>query len=318
MGSRTRSATESFQRSHDLTVDGTVTDGLISNLKVARKQVAAVRPAPAPAPAPSPAKPAVGVYPKTYNPGDVSKDCDACPEMVVVPAGSFTMGSPPGEEGRADDEGPQHRVTIPRAFAVGKFEVTFAEWDACVAAGGCDGYRPEDEGWGRGKRPAIDVSWKDTKASIEWLSRRTGETYRLPSEAEWEYAARAGTTTPFHFGATIGPDQANYDGNYAYAGGAKGVYRKKTVAVGSFPANAFGLHDVHGNVWEWVEDCWRGDYKGAAADGGAWTTGGECGQRVLRGGGWSSKPGSARSAFRGRSTSVNRDSGYGFRVARTL
>ena len=141
------------------------------------------------------ATPAVGTYPKSREPGAVFKDCDDCPEMVVVPAGSFTMGSPASEKDRDSDEGPQHRVTIPKPFAVGKFEVTFEEWDACVTGGGCNGYRPMDRGWGRGRRPVINVSWQDAKAYVGWLSRKTGKSYRLLTEAEWEYASRAGTTT---------------------------------------------------------------------------------------------------------------------------
>ena len=135
----------------------------------------------------------------------------------------------------------------------GKHEVAFDEWDACVAAGGCGGHHLDDEGWGRGRRPVIDVNWDNAKAYVRWLSRRTGKSYRLLSEAEWEYAARAGTTGPFHTGSTISTNQANY----TYGAGREGLYREKTVPVGSFPANGFGLHDVHGNVWEWVEDCWH-------------------------------------------------------------
>ena len=246
------------------------------------------------------------------------RDCDACPEMVVVPAGSFTMGSPPSEEGRWDNEGPQHRVTISEPFAVGKYEVTFAEWDACVAASGCNRYRPDDEGWGRDQRPVINVSWKDAKAYVGWLSRRTGERYRLLSEAEWEYAARAGTTGPFHFGLTISTDQANYEGNYSYGSGRTGVYREKTVPVGSFRANRFALHDTHGNVWEWVEDCWHGSYADAPTNQSAWSAGGDCDQRVVRGGSWINGPSGLRSAIRSLDSSGNRESFFGFRVARTL
>ena len=232
------------------------------------------------------------------RPGRVFRDCLECPEMVVVPAGSFTMGSPSWEVGRDDDEGPQHRVTIPSPFAVGKYEVTFAEWDACVAGGGCNGYRPDDRGWGRGQRPVINVSWDDAKAYVAWLSRKTDQRYRLLSEAEWEYAARAGTTEPFHFGSTISTDQANYNGNYTYGAGRKGVYRQKTMPAGSFPANGFGLHDVHGNVLEWVEDCWYPSYAGAPTNGSAWVSGGECGKRVFRSSSWTSIPRILRSANR--------------------
>ena len=182
--------------------------------------------------------------------------------MVVIPAGSFLMGSPEGEEGRLDREGPQHPVTIGAPFALGKYEVTFDEWDACVAAGGCE-HRPDDQGWGRGTRPVINVSWEDAHQYVAWLSGETGETYRLPSEAEWEYAARAGTTTRYFWGD--GEDPACGSANiYDQVGKAADDYGgasfgcddgfAETAPAGSFRANAFGLHDVSGNVWEWVED----------------------------------------------------------------
>ena len=170
------------------------------------------------------------------------------------------MGSPASEKERNSDEGPQHRVTFARQFAVGKFAVTFDEWDACVGDGGCNGHRPEDEGWGRGKRPVINVNWDDAKAYVAWLSRKTGKTYRLLSEAEREYVARAGTTTPFWWGSTISTSQANYDGNSTYGSGSKGEYRQKTVPVDSFQPNPWGLYQVHGNVWEWTEDCYKDSY----------------------------------------------------------
>jgi formylglycine-generating enzyme required for sulfatase activity len=237
--------------------------------------------------------------------------------MVVVPAGSFMMGSPASEEGRDADEGPQHRVTIARSFAVGKFEVTFAEWDACVAAGGCS-HNPGDSGWGRGKRPVINVSWDDiTRQYLPWLSGKTGKAYRLLTEAEWEHAARAGTTTPFWWGSSISASQANYHGPTTYGGGPKGEYRQKTVPVDSFAANPWGLYNVHGNVWEWVQDCWNGSYSGAPSDGSAWTTG-DCSRRVLRGGSCVNYPQLLRSAYRGRFTPDNRGSYVGFRVGRTL
>ena len=258
------------------------------------------------------------VAPSAFAPGTVFRDCPECPEMVVIPSGSFMMGSPVGGRGRwARAEGPQHGVTIGQTFALGKYEVTFAEWDACVSDGGCNGYRPKDRGWGRGNRPVIYVSWYEAKAYVAWLSRKTGKRYRLPSEAEWEYAARAGTTTPFHFGSTISPDQANYDGRRTYGSGRKGVYREKTVAVGSFPSNAFGLHDMHGNVWEWVEDCWNGSCVGAPSDGSAWTSG-NCYIREMRGGSWNYGPGSLRSAFPNFDGPEARVYNGGIRVARTL
>ena len=251
------------------------------------------------------------------KPGRKFRDCEDCPELVVVPGGSYEMGSPPGEEGRHDDEGPQHRVRISEPFAVGVYKVTFREWDACRRAGGCS-HDPDDRGWGRGERPVIDVSWEDAKEYVHWLLGETGEEYRLLSESEWEYVARAGTRGPFHFGSTISPEQANYNGNYTYGSGGKGRYRARTVPVGSFPSNAFGLHDVHGNVWDWVEDCWHESYQGAPSDGSAWTSGGDCGHRVLRGGSWSNIPRSLRSAARRRSTTGDRNNNIGFRVARTL
>jgi formylglycine-generating enzyme required for sulfatase activity len=254
------------------------------------------------------------------KPGRTFRDCPECPEMIVVPAGSFTMGSPPGEEGRSPDEGPQHRVTIARPLAVGKFEVTFAEWDACVAAGGCT-HRPDDRGWGRGKQPVINVSWNDvTQQYLTWLSGKTGKTYRLLTEAEWEYAARAGTTTRFWWGSSISTSQANYNGNYTFGGSPKkGEDRQKTVPVDSFAASPWGLHNVHGNVWEWVEDCSHDNYQGAPTDGSAWTTScSESGHRVLRGGSWVAAPWNLRSAFRASYFTHFRYDYLGFRVARML
>ena len=248
--------------------------------------------------------------------------CPMCPEMVVAPSGSFTMGSPVSEPEREwwqkGTESPQLKVTISRPFAVGKFAVTFDEWDTCVADGGCNGYRPGDQSWGRGKRPVINVNWDDATAYAAWLSRKTGKTYRLLSEAEREYAARAGTTTPFWWGSSITPTQANYDGNYSYAGGgSKGEYRQRTVPVDTFEANPWGLYQVHGNVWEWTEDCWNDSHNGNPGNGSARTTG-ECSRRVVRGGSWSNYPLDLRAAIRLRSPSVLRFSFLGFRLARTL
>ena len=246
------------------------------------------------------------------------QDCRNCPEMVIVPSGSFTMGSPIFEQENASSEQPQHEVTIAKPFAVGKFAVTFAEWDDCVAAGGCGGYKPDDVGWGRSDHPVIKVSWNDAKAYVAWLSKKTGAAYRLLSEAEREYAARAGTTTPFWWGSTIAPDQANYDGTSIYAGGgSKGEWWKKPVPVQSFKPNPWGLHQVHGNVWEWGEDCWHASYDGAPKDGSAWTTEG-CESRVLRGGSWYNYPRYLRSACRNNYLTSDRSSTAGFRVARTL
>ena len=257
-------------------------------------------------------------YVSRYSPGDVFRDCSGCPEMVVVPAGKFNMGANVSEKYSQDSERPVHQVTISEPFAVGKYEVTFSEWDACVAAGGCGGYRPDDVGWGRGNRPVIYVSWEDANRFARWLSSETGKQYRLLSESEWEYAARAGTTGPFHFGSTISTDQANYNGNYTYGNVREGVYRERTVPVGSFPSNKFGLHDMHGNVHEWVEDCWHSDYRGAPTDGSTWTSGGDCDSRGLRGGSWGSLPGNLRAANRNWNVTGVRDNYGGLRVARTL
>ena len=255
-----------------------------------------------------------------HQAGDVFRDCAECPEMVVIPAGSFMMGSPAGEKGRFSAEGPVHRVTIGDPLPVGRYEVTFAEWDACSRGGGCS-HVPNDKGWGRGNRPVINVSWNDARAYVGWLSKKTGKAYRLLSESEWEYAARAGTKTPFHYGRTISTGQANYNGNFAYGSGRKGKYRGQTTPVGTFPSNRFGLHDVHGNVMEWVEDCWHGSYQGAPSDGSAWAQGGDCSRRVVRGGSWYSGPRNLRSAFRlrySRYSAGGRLDYVGFRVARTL
>ncbi len=250
--------------------------------------------------------------------GESFKDCPNCPEMVVAPAGSFSMGSPASEPERYDDEGPQHKVTIPKPFAVGRFAVTFAEWDACVADGGCGGYKPSDQGWGRDDRPVINVSWNDAQTYVTWLKKKTGKTYRLLTESEREYAARAGTTTPFWWGKSITPEQANYNGTNIYAGGGeKGSYREKTVPVKSFDPNPWGLYQVHGNVWEWVEDCWRANYDGALTDGSA-KTAGDCTSRVLRGGSWNNSPRYLRAARRDGINAAFRYSNLGFRVARTF
>lgn len=256
------------------------------------------------------------------NPG-VGKafwDCMQCPEMVVVPSGSFEMGKPAHELAWINDGrpiAPVHQVTIPAPFAVGRHEVTFDEWDACVSAGGCDGYRPDDQGWGRGHRPVINVSWEDAQAYARWLSDKTGHPYRLLSESEWEYVTRAGTQTAFHVGDRITTDQANFNGSYSYNGSPQGIFQKETLRVGSFPPNDFGIHDVHGNVSEWVEDCFNNNYTGAPWDNTARMTG-DCGGHVLRGGSWASTPWFLRSSNRVRNTTTSRSHNNGFRIARTL
>jgi formylglycine-generating enzyme required for sulfatase activity len=243
------------------------------------------------------------------------KDCSACPEMVVVPAGSFKMGSPASEPERNNSED-LVRVWIEEPFAVGRFAVTYYEWDACVADGGCNGYKPLAFG-GRGKHPVYYVSWDDAQVYAAWVSRKTGKRYRLLSDAEREYVTRAGTTTPFWWGSAITPQQANYDGSADpyKGGGSKGEYRQHTMLVDSFEPNPWGLYNVHGNIWEWTEDCWNGSNTGNPGDGSARTTG-DCTSRVLRGSSFVSPPRYLRSAYR---TVFSHDTrSYGFRLARTL
>jgi formylglycine-generating enzyme required for sulfatase activity len=254
---------------------------------------------------------------RCFRPGQSFRDCDVCPEMVVLPPGAYMMGSVDAEAGRTPEEGPRHRVEIAYAFAVAKFEATFAEWDACVAEGGCR-HVPRDPGWGRGRRPVINVSWNDIVGQyLPWLSRRTGQAYRLLSEAEWEYAARAGMDGPFSTGISISTMDANFDGTAAYGGGVKGDYRKRTLESGSFTPNAFGLHDMHGNVWEWVQDCHATSYDNAPADG-APAAGAEGCQRVMRGGSWIDSARVLRSAARGHVPADTRFIYRGFRVARKI
>jgi formylglycine-generating enzyme required for sulfatase activity len=226
--------------------------------------------------------------------------------MVVVPAGEFTMGS-----NDQDDEKPPHKVAVRRPFAVGKFEVTFAEWAACAEGGGCkNNPSPSDQGWGKGRRPVIVVSWDDTKEYAAWLSGKTGKDYRLLSEAEWEYAARAGTTTKYAFGDAITKRQAQFsEGTWGSA--------KRTVEVGTFSPNDWGLHDMHGNVWEWCQDDWHANYQDAPQDGSIWS-GSDMSLRVLRGGSWFDYPVSLRSASRNWAQPDYRYYMFGFRVARTL
>ncbi len=229
------------------------------------------------------------------------------PEMVTIPAGSFRMGCVSGID-CTDSMKPVHSVRI-ASFEMSKYEVTFEEYDAFTDATGRE--RVDDRGFGRGRRPVINVSWHDAVAYTQWLSSQTGESYRLPSEAEWEYAARAGSTTMYSWGNGIGRNRANCDGC-----GSQWDY-SETAPVGSFSANRWGLHDMHGNVWEWVQDCWNGNYRGAPADGSAWESG-NCARRMLRGGSLNNVPWLLRSAFRGRLTSGNRYNYSGFRVARSF
>ena len=230
-------------------------------------------------------------------------------DMVAIPGGRFVMGSPHTEVGRSDSEGPQRTVNI-SPFFMGKYPVTQAQYQAVM------GNNPSHfKGFLKSKQlPVEQVTWNAAVEFCRKLSQKTGKIYRLPSEAEWEYASRAGTTTPFYFGDTITPDLVNYDGNYPYGAAPKGFYRKQTTDVGSFPPNPFGLYDIHGNVWEWCSDKWHGNYNGAPTDGSSWETGTD-NNRVLRAGAWNCNTVYCRSAYRGRNWAVHRSRHLGFRVA---
>jgi formylglycine-generating enzyme required for sulfatase activity len=234
------------------------------------------------------------------------------PQMVVIPSGRFLMGSPPEEPERSEAEGPQHEVQIKAPFAMGVYAVTFDEYDQfCSAA---NKPKPSDEKWGRGKHPVIKVSWNDAQTYCKWLTKQSDRVYRLPSEAEWEYACRAGTITPFHFGESSSTDQANCNGNYPSNRSTKGIPRKRTVPVGSFAPNAFGLYDMHGNVSEWCWDEWDNNYHGAPTDGSCWEKRQDALARVLRGGSWFSVAAFARSAARDCYDPDVRSYSFGFRV----
>lgn len=238
------------------------------------------------------------------SPGEAFRDCPECGEMVVIPEGEFDMGS-----AASPVEKPAHKVTIAKPFAIGRREVSFAEWDQCVAEGACK-FQPDDHGWGRGDHPVIGVSWDDAKVFVKWLNQKTHKPYRLPTEAEWEYAGRAGTTSAYWWGKDVGDGRANCQG----CGGNPG---RKALPGGSFRPNAFGLYDTAGNVAEWVEDCWNDSYRGAPHDGSAWTAG-DCRLRVLRGGSFDSKVDFVRSASRFRYDEDIRYYANGFRVARDI
>ncbi len=254
--------------------------------------------------------------------GHKFQDCAECPKMIVVQAGVFMMGSPDGEKGRKSNEGPQRDVKI-SSFAVGQFEVTVKEWDACVKDGGCGGYKPRVHK--RGPYPVANVSWHDAQAYVEWLKGKTGKDYRLLSEAEWEYVARAGTTTPYYFGADKG-DRCKYANSVdknSLISYLRMVCRdgsRLAAVVGSYKPNAFGLYDVHGNVWEWVQDEWHPNFKDTPADGSARVEKPDSltVDHVLRGGSWSSGPYSMRSAARYYKGKDFRSYRVGFRVARGL
>jgi formylglycine-generating enzyme required for sulfatase activity len=247
---------------------------------------------------------------KAATPRSEFKECAiGCPVMIVVPAGKFNMGSPENEADRQTTEGPQHEVTLAEPIAVSKFEVTFEEWDACVAAAACPG---APDVWGRGHRPVINVSWADAKQYVGWLVKVTGKNYRLLSEAEWEYSARAGTNTRYAWGDEPGAGNANCNG----CGTQWDL--EQTAPAGSFKPNAFGLYDMHGNVWEWVEDNWHENYVGAPTDGSAWLQGGQPVFRVIRGGSWRNESELLRAAVRQKRNINVRFDTLGFRVARTM
>jgi formylglycine-generating enzyme required for sulfatase activity len=260
----------------------------------------------APAPAPSAqqaAAPAIAA-PAAPQPGETFRDCAHCPEMVVVAGGLFSMGSAVGEAGRGADEGPQREVSI-APLAIGKYEITFAQWDACLGGGGCNGFSPPDRGFGRGDHPVIGVSWNDAQAYLDWLNSQAGGLrYRLLTEAEWEYAARGGATGPYFTGAAIAASQAAYRA-------------RRTDAVGAHAANSFGLFDMNGNAAEWVEDCYVGNYNLAPIDGAA-AQADTCARRVYRGGGYSDQASALRSAARRSAAPAVRGPAAGFRVARTM
>jgi formylglycine-generating enzyme required for sulfatase activity len=285
----------------------------------------------------------------SFTAGQVIQDCSDCPQMVVIPAGSFTMGSSAQEQALANAvgmpatqtsrESPQHSVSI-KSFAAGKYAVTKGEFAKFVNAkgyqtkaeqgDGCFGwigtewkkdkaYSWRNAGFAQGDdHPVVCVSWNDAQAYAQWVSQTSGKPYRLLSEAEREYAARGNTQTAFWWGKSISTSQANYDGNYSYNGSAKGTYHQATVPVSSFGANPFGLYNVHGNVWEWTEDCFHDNYSGAPSDGSAWTTGCSITARVLRNGSWNDYPVILRSANRDRESPDGRNHLLGFRLARTL
>jgi len=284
-------------------------------------------PAPSAEAAPAPRSPprqffaAKGVEPLTpeieqsLKPKDSFKECVSCPEMVVVPKGSFIMGTPMTEVDRYKGEDPLHRVSFARPFAVGRFTISFDEWDACLADGGCDGNKGDDHGFGRGRMPAQGITFDMAKSYLAWLSRKVGRTYRLPSESEREYFARAGTTTPFWFGKTISSLDANYAAGTPYANGPRGVDSKGPAVVDSYAPNPFGLYQVHGNVYEWTEDCFNKRYtEDTPADGSPWLEG-DCTKHMVRGGIWNWTADKSRSGYRDDSYF---GSGNSFRVVRTL
>lgn len=238
-------------------------------------------------------------------------------DMVVINPGAGKLGSPDFEKKRSRFEKPLRDTTIGYSFEVSKYEITFDDWEKCVKGGGCSGHKPDDKEWGRGKRPVINVSYDDAQSFLTWLNGKTGQTYRLLSEAEWEYVARAGQDGPFGNGYDISSKDANFDGKAPYGSGAKGAYLRKTQPVGQYEPNAFGVYDMHGNVYEWVEDCWNENHNDAIADGSP-RKDGDCKFRVMKGGSWVTHGYQTRAAARIRYVTDYRYDDYGIRIARTL
>ena len=248
-----------------------------------------------------------------YSARDQFKHCDTCPEMIVIPTGEFIMGSPVTEINRGQDESPQREIFVDYNFAVGVFEITFEQWERCLNQKACD-HNPIDNGWGRGNQPVTNVSWLDTKQYIAWLSNKTGHQYRLLTEAEWEYVARAGSKKRFWWG-----DESPKGKAVCLQCDLTGKSNNMSNPVGSYSPNPFGLYDLHGNVWEWVEDCWSENYTLHPADTSAFIPNGECKRRVVRGGAWPNGGRQLRSANRSwKSPNHRSTNGKGFRVAMTL
>jgi formylglycine-generating enzyme required for sulfatase activity len=248
------------------------------------------------------------------RPMDRFKECERCPEMVVIPPGQFSMGASESEPGSTPDERPQHKVTFAQPFSVGRFAVTFDEWNACVIARGCS---YQHQHWARGGQPVTNILWDDAKDYVWWLSRKTGRTYRLLSEAEREYVTRAGTTTAFWWGDSVTPLQSSSNGETSRLVGETEPQAVRTAPVSSLAANPWGLYQVHGSVYDWVEDCWNDNYDGAPSDGSAWTSG-NCSAHVLRGGAFGRPAQTLRSAARMWFGAPNRLIYMSVRVARTL
>lgn len=248
--------------------------------------------------------------------GTVFQDAPFSPELIVVPPGTFVRGSPADESGRHESEGPEEEVTIPMPFAVGRYAVTFDEWDAYANRAKL-GRSPSDESWGRHRRPVINISWEDAKAYIAWLSEATGRSYRFLSETEFEYVSRAGRRTPYWWGDTVSTADANYNGRPEHNQPFHGINRGRTLKVNSFRPNPWGLYQVHGNVWQWTEDAWQRDYRKVPQDGTAWT-GGDTSRRVLRGGSWMHSAEYLRAAARHEAMIDVCSHTIGLRVARSL